>query len=128
MPGELPIPTDPSDIAGLGGDFRTDSGHTEWVDGRAHQTSFTTVFTPNTEVPFTDSGVGEEVDADWTNQQEGNSNTIRTYAAITSRSFHPGGVNAVRADGSVSFQSDNISLPFWQALSTRNGGEVVNNQ
>ena len=133
MTGDIAIPTDPTAVAGMGGDFRgrsssnptrTQSGHTEWVDGRAHQTSFTSVFTPNTLVPH-DAGSGE-VDVDWTNQQEGNSDTARTYAAITSRSFHTGGVNTVRADGSVSFVSDSISLITWQALSTRNGGEVVN--
>ena len=124
MTGDIDIPTDPAAIAGMGGDFKSETGHTEWVDGRAHQTSFTSVFTPNTLVPH-DAGSGE-VDVDWTNQQEGNSDTARTYAAITSRSFHTGGVNTVRADGSVSFVSDSISLITWQALSTRNGGEVVN--
>ena len=124
MTGDIDIPTDPTAVAGMGGDFKSETGHTEWVDGRAHQTSFTSVFTPNTLVPH-DAGSGE-VDVDWTNQQEGNSDTARTYAAITSRSFHTGGVNTVRADGSVSFVSDSISLITWQALSTRNGGEVVN--
>jgi len=124
MTGDIAIPTDPTAVAGMGGDFKSETGHTEWVDGRAHQTSFTSVFTPNTLVPH-DAGSGE-VDVDWTNQQEGNSDTARTYAAITSRSFHTGGVNTVRADGSVSFVSDSISLITWQALSTRNGGEVVN--
>ena len=123
MTGDIDIPTDPAAIAGMGGDFKSETGHTEWVDGRAHQTSFTSVFTPNTLVPH-DAGSGE-VDVDWTNQQEGNSDTARTYAAITSRSFHTGGVNTVRADGSVSFVSDTISLITWQAFSTRNGGEVI---
>ena len=30
----------------------TASGHTEWVDGRVHQTGFTTTFPPNTTVPI----------------------------------------------------------------------------
>ena len=124
MEGELPIPTNPNDIAGLGGDFRATSGHTEWVDGRAHQTSFTTTFTPNTVVPFVDDS-GQTLDVDWNNQQEGNSQTARTYAAITARSFHSGGVNATRADGSVSFESDSVTLRVWQALSTRDGGELL---
>ncbi len=42
------IPT-VDDVCGLGGDFKDSSGHTEWVDGRAHQAGFTTVFRPNTE-------------------------------------------------------------------------------
>ena len=124
MEGELPIPTNPNDVASMGGDLRATSGHTEWVDGRAHQTAFTTTFTPNTVVPFVDEN-GTTLDIDWTNQQEGNSETARTYAAITARSFHPGGVNSTRGDGSVAFDADNITLSVWRALSTRNGGELI---
>lgn len=42
----------------------------------------------------------------------------------TSRSMHPGGVNAGLCDGSVQFISENISLDTWQALGTPNGGEA----
>lgn len=125
MDGDLAMPTEPASVAGMGGDLRATTGHTEWVDGRVHQTAFTATFTPNTVVPHVPSSSGEELDVDWTNQQEGNSATARTYAAITARSFHPGGVNAVRADGSTSFESDNIELGVWQALATRNGREVI---
>ncbi len=45
-----------------------------------------------------------------------------TYAA---RSRHPGGVNAVFADGSVRFIKDSINLPTWRALSTTQGNEVI---
>ena len=121
--GDMPMPTDPSSVAGLGGDFKTSSGHTEWVDGRSHQTSFTATFAPNTVVPYDNSGV--VLDVDWTNQQEGKSETIKTFAAVTSRSYHTGGVNSARADGSVHFESDSIELNTWQSLATRNGGEVI---
>lgn len=40
------------------------------------------------------------------------------------RSRHPGGVNAMMADGSVQFTSDSIDLPLWRAMSTRAGGET----
>jgi len=123
--GEINKPIDPADVVSLGGDFKSSSGHTEWVDGRTHQTSFTATFSPNTIVPYVDSGSGQEYDVDWTNQQEGKSLTASTYAAVTSRSYHPGGVTAGRADGSVKFFNDNISTNVWAALSTRNGGEVV---
>ncbi|NNJ26061.1 DUF1559 domain-containing protein [Alienimonas chondri] len=43
----------------------------------------------------------------------------------SARSDHSGGVNAAMADGSVQFISDSIALETWQALCTRNGGEVV---
>jgi prepilin-type processing-associated H-X9-DG protein len=45
-----------------------------------------------------------------------------------SRSRHPGGVNVLKADGSVHFVSQNISLQTWQAMGTISGGEVVNAQ
>jgi prepilin-type N-terminal cleavage/methylation domain-containing protein len=44
---------------------------------------------------------------------------------ITSRSKHPGGVNASISDGSVRFFKDTVDLRTWQALSTRIGGEVI---
>ncbi len=41
----------------------------------------------------------------------------------TARSWHRGGVNGGRADGSVAFISDSIELEIWKGLSTRSGGE-----
>ena len=115
------------DVVGLGGDFKSNSGHTEWVDGRVHQSGFTTLFAPNTEILYTDSE-GRQFDVDWTNRQEGRSglnDEFTTFAAVNSRSYHAQGVNACNMDGSVRFYSDLISLEVWQALGTRNGGEVV---
>ncbi len=44
---------------------------------------------------------------------------------VTSRSLHPGGVNSLMADGSVKFVKNTINIATWQALGTRNGGEVI---
>lgn len=119
--GSLPGPS-VDQVCQLGGDFKTDSGHTEWVDGRVHQTAFTSWFTPNTQVLCQQSnGV---FDVDWTNMQEGKSDTVRTYAAVTARSYHPTGINVVMMDGSVHFVNNSISLATWRALSTRQGQEV----
>jgi prepilin-type N-terminal cleavage/methylation domain-containing protein/prepilin-type processing-associated H-X9-DG protein len=42
------------------------------------------------------------------------------------RSYHPGGVNGVMADGSVRFFANSINLTgVWQPLGTRAGGEVL---
>jgi prepilin-type N-terminal cleavage/methylation domain-containing protein/prepilin-type processing-associated H-X9-DG protein len=124
--GQLTKPVTPGELVALGGEFKTNSGHTEWVDGRTHQTAFTATFTPNTEVLYTDSGTGAVYDVDWTNMQEGKSQTASTYAAVTARSWHSGGVNTGRADGSVKFFSEDVSPGIWTALATRNGGEVAN--
>ena len=39
-------------------------------------------------------------------------------------SGHIGGVNVLFGDGSVHFVTDSISLPTWQALGTRNNGDL----
>jgi prepilin-type processing-associated H-X9-DG protein len=46
-------------------------------------------------------------------------------AASTASSRHPGGVNSLLADGSVRFIKQSISVPVWQGLGSRNGGEVI---
>jgi prepilin-type processing-associated H-X9-DG protein len=40
-------------------------------------------------------------------------------------SAHTGGVNVLLCDGSVHFIFNAISLPTWQALGTRNGGDIL---
>ncbi len=121
--GSMTMPVDPSEICVLGGSFKSETGHTEWTDGRAHQTSFTTTFSPNRKVLCTESGA--EYDVDFTNMREGKGATERTYAAVTSRSYHVGGVNVALMDGAIKFISDSIELQLWQDMSTRNGREQV---
>ena len=41
------------------------------------------------------------------------------------RSYHPGGVNALMADGAIHFIADTIDLPTYHALSTRRGNEPI---
>ncbi len=125
--GTLPTPASVGDIpstAGVpDGDFKSSSGHTEWVDGRSHQTGFTSTFPPNTEVLATVGGV--TYDVDWTNHQEGRDPSAVTYAAVTSRSYHKGGVNVAMMDGSVRWFDDDVHIGVWRAYSTRAGGEFL---
>ena len=117
-------PTEIAQICSLPiGEFKESSGHTEWADGRAHQTGFTAVFLPNTRV-LCDQG-GPTYDVDWTSYREGASESEPTYAAVTARSYHPGVVNAAKMDGSVMTVSDDIAADVWRSLSTRNGHEVI---
>ena len=44
-----PSPTDPTTVQQWKGTF-VGGGHTQWVNGRVHQTGFTTTFPPNTVV------------------------------------------------------------------------------
>ncbi len=48
-----------------------------------------------------------------------------TYAALTARSYHPGGVNALLGDGSVRFVKSTVDGNTWRALGTVAGGEVI---
>ncbi|MGL6075606.1 MAG: DUF1559 domain-containing protein [Fimbriiglobus sp.] len=108
----------------MGAATNDNTGHTEWPDGRVHHTGFTTTLTPNTRVAVTFAG--QELDADVNSRQEGSSITVPTCAAITSRSYHTGGiVNVGMMDGSVRAVSKNIALAVWRGLGTRAGGEVL---
>ena len=96
--------------------------HVEWVDGKVHETGFTTVFTPNTRVSYASGGTDYDVDLVLATE----SNPGDTYAAVTSRSYHSGGVNVMFMDGSTRFISNSIDLATWRALATPAGGEIAN--
>jgi hypothetical protein len=118
----LTVPTTPADIAGLSGQLKS-TGHTVWPDGRVHHSGVTTVFAPNTRVSYLSGGTAYDID--FNSQQEGKSASRITYAAVTSRSYHPGLVNTLLMDGSVRSITDGVDLTIWRALGTRRGGEVV---
>jgi prepilin-type N-terminal cleavage/methylation domain-containing protein len=116
-------PATPADALAYGGSFK-ETGHTEWVDGKVHETGFTATFPPNTKVPYTTGG--KEYDVDFISSSENAAaGSPPTYAAVTARSFHPGGVNTLIMDGSVRFVPNSIAQATWRAMATRAGGEVV---
>ena len=106
----------------IGGTFDR-NGHTEWVEGDVHEVGFTTVFTPNFRVVVDVAGQPEDVD--FTSMRDGESFTLPTYAAVTARSYHPGGVSTMMLDGSVRFIKDTIDRQIWRGLGTRAGKEVI---
>jgi hypothetical protein len=123
-----PVPNTIAEVCTLvsgSSQHQSNSGHTEWADGRVHHAGITTVFAPNTKV-MCDQG-GTVRDVDYTSQREGNpAGTLnRTFAAVTSRSYHAGMVNSLLVDGSVRSISDNVDLRTWRALGTRSSGETV---
>ena len=122
-------PTLPNEICSLGGSFKADSGHTEWVDGRTHQSGFTAAFTPNS--PGNCTIGGEMFDADFTSWRERQpgidsdyNTTSITYAAVTARSYHAGIVNVAMMDGSVLTVADEIDATVWRSAATRDGAET----
>ncbi|MGE3240204.1 MAG: DUF1559 domain-containing protein [Pirellulales bacterium] len=115
-------PATPADLAAhFGGTFDF-NGHTEWVEGDVHETGFTTTFTPNAQVAYSDSG--GTYDVDLTSIRDGESTTSPTYAAVTARSYHPGHVNVAMLDGSVRVVADDVDLTVWRAAGTRAGNET----
>lgn len=116
----------PNTVAALsayyGGTFDS-NGHTEWVEGDVHETGITTVFTPNTVVAYTMSGITYDVDV--TSSRDGESATAPTYAAVTARSYHSGVVNVLMGDGGVRSINNSINLAVWRGLGTRAGKEVL---
>jgi prepilin-type N-terminal cleavage/methylation domain-containing protein len=124
-------PAAPVDVSALAGGSPSDrklgptpndcTGHTEWPDGRVHHAGFTTVFPPNTRVPYLAAGITHDID--YNSRQEGTSATARTFAAITARSHHAGVVTAAMMDGAIRSVADGIAPGVWRALGTRSGGE-----
>lgn len=80
------------------------------------------MLTPNTVAPYT----GVTWDVDYGSNRDGSSATKLSFAALTARSYHTGGlVNVLLMDGSVRGVSKSIKLATWRALGTRDGGETV---
>ena len=117
-------PASPAGVAGfpLGAFNPASYTHVEWVDGKVHETGFTTVFAPNTRVAYSAGGVEYDVDLVLATE----SSVGDTFAAVTSRSYHDGGVNALLMDGSVRFVRSSIPPATWRAMGTRDGSEVIN--
>lgn len=96
-------------------------GHNEWPESGSHHIGFTTAWPPNRRIRGGPSG--EYADLDITSKREKTGGP--TFAAITARSYHPGGVNSVLGDGSVRFVKSTIDGRAWRALGTVAGGEVI---
>ncbi len=121
-------PETPGEVLALVGGTASPNAHTEWVDGKIHETSFTGTLAPNSDVISAgiDSDVASSTEkAPYLAPGAGTNPTFVTHAAVTSRSFHVGLVNSMLMDGSVRSVSENISLAVWRNLCTRSGAEVV---
>jgi prepilin-type N-terminal cleavage/methylation domain-containing protein/prepilin-type processing-associated H-X9-DG protein len=95
--------------------------HTEWSDGNVHAAGFTTAWPPNKAIMGRSAYKGFDLDLNGRNEEDGGP----TFAAITARSYHPGGVNVLMGDGGVRLVKSTINGMTWRALGTRRGGEVI---
>lgn len=124
--GTAAVPSTTGQVEALiaaGGSNLSDSGHTEWVDGRVHQTGFTVTLPPNAKVNV--PGARRPMECDYTSCREDKTCTSPTYAAVTARSWHSGIIHALLMDGSVRVVSENIDLGIWRSIGTRSGDEVL---
>jgi len=114
------VPADSSSaICGLASGTIKETGHTEWVDGKIHETGFTTALPPNAVVNC------NGVDLDWINSAEGKNAFIPTFAVVTSRSYHAGGVvNAGMVDGSVQAIGREIEPNVWKSMGSRGSDDL----
>ena len=102
-----------------------------WTDGQLERVGFNTVFPPNAP------------SCTW--QSANPQNADNQHGVVPPTSGHPGGVNCLFADGSVSFVSNTINTGnlgvgtrgdyggpsnygVWGALGSKSGGEAVTNQ
>ncbi len=96
-----------------------DPGKTRWSNANSYYSGLTFALPPNPKSTAGPSGI----DYDLISNDENDG--APTYAAVSARSAHPGGVNAMFADGSVRFIKSTISPLTWRGLGTVAGGEIV---
>ena len=124
-PNNIPPPNaDPDTVAPeylAGGCTFLLNGHSQWAELAVHHIGFTTAWPPNKKTPGGPGNVYPDVDLNSERERLGGP----TFAAVTSRSHHIGGVHSMFGDGSVKFVSSAIDGNIWRALGTIAGSEVV---
>jgi prepilin-type N-terminal cleavage/methylation domain-containing protein/prepilin-type processing-associated H-X9-DG protein len=91
-------------------------GGKTWAQGERGITLFNTIVPPNSQLyPWKSCRLGASC--------AGCAFDGMNFANVSS--FHPGGANFAFADGSVRFIKNSVNMLTYQALGTRNGGEVV---
>src|SRR5262249_48874723 len=87
-------------------------GHTRWCNGGVYYSGFTTAMPPNPGVTAVSRAVGfanagQNVPMDWDSVDENDGGP--TFMSLAASSRHPGGVNALFADGSVHFVKNSVN-------------------
>jgi prepilin-type N-terminal cleavage/methylation domain-containing protein/prepilin-type processing-associated H-X9-DG protein len=99
------------------GPARPSARGNRWIYGAPNHTMYSHHRAPNDPSPDCRGGVpfGDRTNAEWD----------RLSLDSAARGLHPGGVNALFADGSVRFIKNAIAVSTWRALGTIAGGEIV---
>lgn len=105
-------------IMGQGSDLR---GFTWWADA----SGFETYLTPNSTQPDVIYSTSYCQSGYLQNPLCVAPTTATLLEVYASRSRHPGGVNVLMGDGSVRFEKNSINPITWLAISSTQGGEVV---
>ncbi len=94
--------------------MQTDKGRF-WAAGRAGNTIFNTVNTPNDTLML--GGISCRIGCSGCGSDQSN--------FVPASSYHAGGVNVMMGDGSVRFVKDSINRNTWWALGSKDGGEAI---
>ncbi|MEX1042626.1 MAG: DUF1559 domain-containing protein [Pirellulaceae bacterium] len=105
---------------GTSASAKTDRRGAYWLVSNACNVSVSAIYNPNTSLP--DQVQGGHCTTDF--EPAPCNNTYPSYRLLA-RSYHPGGVVMTLADASVRFVPETIDNPIWQGLSTRAGGEIL---
>lgn len=100
---------------------RVDEGRTQWFESGVHHNGLTTAWPPNKKTPGGPNKLYADVDINSSREKLGRP----SFAAVTARSYHPGGVHVLLGDGSVRFVKDTINGYVWRGLGTVAGAEVL---
>src|SRR5262249_19175868 len=115
-PNVIPPPdADPYAVAPeyLGGcTVREREGRTPWFESGAHHNGITTAWPPNKVIPGGPGKIYPDLDINSSREKLGRP----SFAAVTARSYHPGGVNTLLGDGSVRFVKSTINGWIWRAI------------
>ena len=118
-PDADPLQVVPEYLAGCA--LRVEEGRTQWFESGVHHNGLTTAWPPNKRTPGGPNQIYPDVDINSSREKLGHP----SFAAVTARSYHAGGVNALFGDGSARFVKSTINGYVWRALGTVAGGEVV---
>jgi len=106
-------------------------GHTSWAHGGVDQSGMTTAWPPNKTITANMTPAGTVLNINLMTTVNLDLIGIRevtggpTFAAVTSRSNHPDGVNVLFGDGSVHFLRSGLNGTVWRALATVSGSEIL---